>query len=103
MNKYMNLTKRDLVTRISKESGLNQAQVFTVVQKTMDFIIESLTKGGKVELRNFGVFDVKIRRACVGRNPKRPETDVRIPARAIVKFKAGKVMRTEVMKLSPKY
>ena len=97
----MTLTKRDLVTRISDETNLGQQQVFTVVQKTLDYITESLAKGDKVELRNFGVFEVKIRKARVGRNPNRPETDVPIPARAMVKFKAGKEMRADVLKLSP--
>ena len=97
----MTLTKRDLVMRISKETGLIQSQVFEVVQKTLNHITESLAKGDKVELRNFGVFDVKIRGAKVGRNPNKPETDVPIPARAMVKFKAGKEMAAEVLKLSP--
>ena len=86
----MTLTKRDLVMRISEETGLTKARVAEAVQKTLDYITESLAKGGKVELRNFGVFEVKIRKARVGRNPKKPETDVPIPARALVKFKAGK-------------
>ena len=98
----MTLTKRDLVIRISEETGLIQLQVFDVVQKTLDHIAEALAKGDKVELRNFGVFDVKIRKPRVGRNPNRPETDVAIPARAMVKFKAGKEMRAEVLKLTPK-
>ena len=97
----MTLTKRDLVKRISEETGLNQAQIFEVVQKTLNYITESLAKGDKVELRNFGVFDVKIRKAKVGRNPNKPETDVPIPARSIVKFKAGKEMAAEVLKLTP--
>jgi len=98
----MTLTKRDIVVRISEETGMIQSQVFDVVQKTLDQIAEALAKGDKVELRNFGVFDVKIRKARVGRNPNRPETDVPIPARAMVKFKAGKEMRAEVLKLTPK-
>jgi nucleoid DNA-binding protein len=97
----MTLTKRDLVMRISEETGLIQSQVFEVVQKTLNQITESLAKGDKVELRNFGVFDVKIRKARVGRNPQKPETDVPIPARSMVKFKAGKEMKAEVLKLSP--
>ena len=72
------------------------------MQKTLDYITESLAKGGKVELRNFGVFEVKVRKARVGRNPNQPETDVPIPARSMVKFKAGKGMRAEVLKLTPK-
>ena len=98
----MTLTKRDLVIRISEETGLIQSQVFDVVQKTLDHIAEALAKGDKVELRNFGVFEVKVRKARVGRNPNKPETDVPIPARSMVKFKAGKEMRAEVMKLPAK-
>jgi nucleoid DNA-binding protein len=98
----MTLTKRDLVVRISDENNLGQQEVFDVVQKTLDYITEALAKGDKVELRNFGVFEVKIRKARVGRNPKKPETDVSIPARSMVKFKAGKEMRAEVLKLPAK-
>ena len=97
----MTLTKRDLVIRIGEETGLIQSQVFDVVQKTFNHITESLAKGDKVELRNFGVFDIKIRKARVGRNPNKPETDVPIPARSMVKFKAGKDMAAEVLKLTP--
>ncbi len=98
----MTLTKRDLVVRISEETDLVQQQVFEVVQKTLDYIAESLAKGEKVELRNFGVFEVKVRKARVGRNPNAPEKDVTIPQRTMVKFKAGKEMRADVLKLSPK-
>src|SRR6187402_2591187 len=97
----MTLTKRDLVIRISNESGLIQQQVLDVVQKTLDYIAEDLAKGDKVELRNFGVFEVKVRRARIGRNPNAPETDVPIPQRAVVKFKPGKEMRETVLKLTP--
>ena len=98
----MTLTKRDLVIRISNETGLVQQQVYDIVQKTLDYIAESLAKGDKVELRNFGVFEVKIRKARVGRNPNAPETDVPIPARSVVKFKSGKEMRAQVLKIGSK-
>ena len=62
----MTLTKRDLVIRISNETALVQQQVFDVVQKTLDYIAEALAKGDKVVLRNFGVFEIKIRKARVG-------------------------------------
>jgi len=97
----MTLTKRDLVVRISEETGLIQAQVLQIIQKTLDYIAEALARHDKVELRNFGVFEVKVRKARVGRNPKVPRKDVPIPARAVVKFKAGKEMRAAVLKLSP--
>ena len=96
----MTLTKRDLVTRISDETGLVQQQVLDVVQKTLDYIAESLAKGDKVELRNFGVFEVKVRRARIGRNPNAPKATVAIPQRSVVRFKPGKEMRAEVFKLA---
>jgi|ERR1041385_1229054 DNA-binding protein HU-beta/integration host factor subunit alpha len=98
----MTLTKRDLVMRISNDTGIIQQHVFKVVQQTLDCIAEALAAGHKVELRNFGVFEVKVRRARIGRNPNAPKTDVPIPERAVVKFKAGKEMRAEVLKLPAK-
>lgn len=95
-----NLTKRDLVVRISNETGMVQQDVLNVIQRTLDHLTESLARGQAVELRNFGVFEVKLRKARVGRNPNRPEHDVPIPPRAVVKFKAGKEMKAQVMKLS---
>ena len=95
------MTKRDLVIRISNETTLVQQQVLDVVQKTLDYIAEALARGEKIELRNFGVFEVKVRKARVGRNPNAPETDVPIPQRAVVKFKPGKEMRETVIKLTP--
>jgi nucleoid DNA-binding protein len=95
------MTKRDLVVRISSETGLIQEQVLDVVQKTLDYISEAVAQGKTVELRNFGVFEVKIRKARIGRNPNSPAKDVPIPPRAVVKFKPGKEMRDSVIKLTP--
>jgi nucleoid DNA-binding protein len=68
-----------------------------VVQQTLDSITEALAAGQNVELRNFGVFEVCLTKARVGRNPHKPEKDVAIPARATVKFKSGKIMRQRVL------
>jgi len=95
------MTKRDLVIRISNETGLVQQQVLDIVQRNLDYIAEAVARGEKVELRNFGVFEVKIRKARVGRNPNNPGTDVPIPERAVVKFKPGKDMREDVLKITP--
>ncbi len=95
-----NLTKRDLVVRISNETGLVQQDVFNVLQKTLDYVTDALADGQNVELRNFGVFEVKLTKSRVGRNPNKPENDVVIPARATVKFKAGKIMRQRVLMLT---
>ena len=77
------MTKRDLVLRISEETGLIQQDVYAVIQKSLDF-------------RNFGVFEVRERKQRIGRNPNKPENVVTIPARKVVKFKPGKIMRERI-------
>jgi nucleoid DNA-binding protein len=95
------MTKRDLVVRIATETGLNQQSVMDVVQKTLDYITAELAAGRNVELRNFGVFELKVRRPRVGRNPNQPTNEVTIPERVVVKFKAGKVMKEKVSVINP--
>lgn len=73
------MTKRDLVLRISNETNLSQQEVLKVVQKTLNYITEALAKEDTVELRDFGVFEVKVRKARIGRNPNAPAHDVPIP------------------------
>jgi len=96
------LTKRDLVNQISAESsaGLTQLDVLDVIQKAIDIISDTLAKGDRVVLRNFGTLHVKEVKAKVGRNPKNPKMDVPIPARQVVKFKVGKDLKERVAKLS---
>jgi len=94
------MIKRDLVMRVSQETGLIQSDVGDVVQCVLDCIIESLQNGETVELRNFGVFELQKRQSRVGRNPKKPEETVTIPERKVVKFKPGKVMRETITKKS---
>jgi nucleoid DNA-binding protein len=60
---------------------------------------EAICEGRNVELRNFGVFQIQVRKARVGRNPNRPEKDVMIPTRAVIKFKAGKEMKEKLKEL----
>ncbi len=95
------ITKRDLVVRISNETGLTQQQVFDVMQKTLDALTEELAKGNSVVMRNFGTFEVRQTKAKVGRNPKNPNRDVPIPPRAVVKFKPGKEMKERVAPILP--
>ncbi len=94
------LTKRDIVVSISNQTGMVQHQVFDVVQKTLDKITDSLANNIPVELRNFGVFLPRLTRPRIGRNPNQPGSSFVIPPRATVKFKAGKIMRQRVEKLS---
>lgn len=94
------MTKRELVMRIAKETGLIQTDVKKVIQKTLDYILEALVKQDTVELRNFGVFQVKRRKARIGRNPNKPQETVSIPAKNIAVFKPGKKMKDLVEKTS---
>ena len=96
-----NITKRELVLRITDKLGLRGAEirqqdVQLVVQSLIDEITGSLAQGESVVLRNFGAFEVKEMKEKVGRNPKDPSKNVPIPARAVVKFKAGKEMKEKV-------
>ena len=91
------MTKRELVVKIAEETGLTQREVRHIVQRLLDLVVDSLVEGDTVELRNFGIFTVRRRRARVGRNPNVPSEGVPIPARRVVKFKPGKVMRERVL------
>jgi nucleoid DNA-binding protein len=93
------ITKRDLVIKLSNETGLTQREVFAVIQGLIDDITSSLAKNDEVVLRNFGTFLVRETKAKIGRNPNAPAKDVRIPPRTIVKFKPGKEMKDKVSKL----
>src|SRR5205085_1899744 len=94
------LTKRDIVVAISNQTGMVQHQVFDIVQRTLDKITDSLASNVPVELRNFGIFQPRLTKPRVGRNPNQPGSSFVIPSRATVKFKAGKIMRQRVEKLS---
>ena len=89
------MTKNDMVLRIAKEMGMRQTDIKRIVQMTLDGIIDVLVTESRLELRNFGVFKVKSRRARVGRNPKTGAT-VPIPERKVVSFKSGMIMKKKV-------
>ncbi|MBQ9502750.1 MAG: integration host factor subunit beta [Lentisphaeria bacterium] len=95
------MTKRDLVVKIARETNLNQGQVAETVQKVLDYIAEELISGRTIELRNFGVFEIKVRKSRKGRNPNEPKHEVVIPERTVVKFRAGKELKDAVEKLDP--
>lgn len=94
-----NLTKRDIVLSIYEETHFPQKDVRDIVQLTLDEIARALEEGRNVELRNFGVFEIQVRKSRVGRNPNRPEKEVVIPRRAVIKFKAGKDLRAKLKDL----
>ena len=94
-----NLTKRDIVLDIYQNTNYPQKEVKEVVQLTLDAIAKALSSGQNVELRNFGVFEIQVRKARIGRNPNRPEKDVVIPTRMVVKFKSGKELKADLKDL----
>ena len=89
------MTKKDIVRTISDEVGLTQQQTKKIVQRTFDSIIETLVKEGRIELRNFGVFEVKPRAARRARNPRTGD-EVIVPEKHVVTFKPGKHMEARV-------
>jgi nucleoid DNA-binding protein len=94
------LTKRELTVKISNETGMVQHHVLDVIQKTLGHIVDALANGDVVELRNFGVFEVRLTKPRPGRNPAVPGSHYDIPARSVVKFKSGQIMRQRVEKLT---
>ena len=95
------MTKRDLVVKIARKTRQNQSDVAEAVQLTLDYIAEELIAGRNIELRNFGVFEIKVRKSRKGRNPNKPEKEVEIPERTVVKFRAGKELKEAIEKLNP--
>jgi nucleoid DNA-binding protein len=89
------VTKKEIVKTISDETGLNQQVIKKIVQKTFDSIIDTLVEDGRIELRNFGVFQVRPRAARKARNP-RTGRQVEVPEKFVVSFKPGKIMEERV-------
>jgi nucleoid DNA-binding protein len=92
------VTKKEIVKTISDEIGLTQLKTKEIVQKTFDAIVETLVDERRIELRNFGVFEVKKRAARKARNP-RTGAKVYVPEKFVVTFKPGKEMEERVREL----
>jgi len=98
------VTKKELVDRIADElnrdrprSPIKRVQVKRVVQKFLDMIVEELAQGNRLEFREFGVFESKLRAARLAQNPKTLER-VRVPSKRSVKFKVGRMMKEKMAK-----
>ena len=89
------MTKKDIVKTIAEQIDLPQLRTKDLVQRTFDALIEALVREGRIELRNFGVFQIKKREARVARNPRTGER-VTVPAKSVVTFKPGKEMEARV-------
>jgi integration host factor subunit beta len=92
------VTKKEIVKQISERIGLTQLKTKEIVQRTFEAIIETLLREKRIELRNFGVFEVKQRRPRKGRNPRTGEK-VKVPARLVVTFRAGLEMEQRIGQL----
>lgn len=94
------VTKKEIVKTISEECGLTQLKTKEVVQKTFEAIIDTLVGDSRhrIELRNFGVFEVKKRAARKARNPRTGER-VEVAEKYVVTFKPGKEMEEKVLLL----
>jgi integration host factor subunit beta len=92
------VTKKEIVKDISDATGLTQLQTKDVVQKTFDAIVETLLEEGRIELRNFGVFEVRRRKARKARNPRTGER-VDVGPKSVVTFKPGKEMEEKIRRL----
>jgi nucleoid DNA-binding protein len=91
-------TKKDIVKTISDEIGLTQMKTKEIVQRTFDGIIDALVAEGRIELRNFGVFEVKRRAPRKARNPRTGD-NVHVPEKLVVTFKPGKEMEARVLQM----
>ena len=92
------MTKKEIVRTISEEIGLTQLKTKEIVQKTFNAIVDTLVADGRIELRNFGVFEVKRRARRKARNPRTGEK-VLVPEKFVVTFKPGKEMEKRVREL----
>ena len=89
------MTKNDMVLQIAKEMGMRQTDIKRIVQMTLDGIIDVLAEEQRLELRNFGVFEVRTRKPRKARNPRTGQ-EVMVPERKVVTFKPGKLMEEKI-------
>ena len=89
------ITKRELIDRIAESTQAKRALVKATVQNVLDEIISELAKGNRLEFRDFGVFETKIRVARTAQNPKTLER-IHVPTKRVVKFKMGRLMKQKL-------
>lgn len=92
------MTKKDMAKAIVEDMALRQTQVLEIIQRVLDGITQTLVREGRIELRNFGVFEVKKRRPRQARNPRTGEK-VEVPEKRVVTFKSGRNMELRVGQL----
>ena len=93
------ITKKELIDRIADRTSTKRVQVKRVVQQFLDEIVRELGKANRLEFRDFGVFETKIRKARKAQNPKTLEP-VQVPEKRTVKFKVGRLMKAKLVSIS---
>src|SRR5688500_10625735 len=93
------ITKKELIDRIAETTNQRRVQVKRVVQQFLDEVVAELGKGNRLEFRDFGVFETKLRKARKAQNPKTLEP-VEVPEKRTVKFKVGRLMKQRLGELS---
>src|SRR6201996_3187259 len=93
------ITKKELIDRIADHAAQRRVQVKRVVQQFLDEIVNELGKGNRLEFRDFGVFETKVRKARKAQNPKTLEP-VAVPEKRTVKFKVGRLMKQKLGELT---
>jgi integration host factor subunit beta len=93
------ITKKELIDRIAEGTNQKRVQVKRVVQQFLDEIVNELGRGNRLEFRDFGVFETKLRKARKAQNPKTLEP-VAVPEKRTVKFKVGRLMKQKLMELT---
>jgi integration host factor subunit beta len=93
------ITKKELIDRIADSTGAKRVQVKRIVQQFLDEIVSELGKSNRLEFRDFGVFETKLRKARKAQNPKTLEP-VAVPEKRTVKFKVGRLMKQKLAELS---
>jgi nucleoid DNA-binding protein len=94
--KRATVQKKEIVDCIAKEHNVRANLVLNVVNAFLDKVLNTLAKGGRLEFRDFGIFQVVKRKAKVGRDPQKAKVTIKIPARKAVKFTPGKKMKKAV-------
>ena len=91
------MNKTELIAAVAENCGLTKKETERIVNAALDTIVCAMTKGDKVSLSGFGIFEVKSREARVGRNPHTKEA-IEIPATKVPAFKASKALKDAVSK-----
>ena len=89
-------TRRDISAVIARAHRIPQSLAYQIIDTTFEALLSNLIENGHVELRGFGVFEIVERKGRKGRNPKKPEQEVWIPARKAIKFKASRLLRGDL-------